>query len=438
MNTTEIKVAVAEAAEQAGAEGYELTIEAGVSTGAEALKDEISSISYSRASSMRVRCVKGGKSGYAESELVTPEAAAELVYRACANAAVVDDPDEVPLFEGSKSYEKVEEEQVEIPSAEELIAHTLELQKKLYAQSDKVVDGTQSATSGMSEEKVFINSAGLDLSYEASLVYHVVVAAVKEGEDAQENYEMADIRKKSAEELAEKAVKGAIDMLGAEAVESGKYDIIIDKSTMCSLLATFSSVFSAKSAFLKTTLFAGKEGEVVASDILTIADDPFYPDKFGKCPFDGEGVAVYKKNIIENGVLKTLLYNRMYAKLFDKETTGNAVSAKSIAPKGMYIEGGKMTEAQLLRTLVDGIYITELKGLHAGANVQSGDFSLEAAGFLVENGRKTRPVKNITIADNFYNMLKKVTAISDTVEFGIGSSFGSPEVMFTDVSVSGK
>ncbi len=438
MNTTEIKIAVAEAAEQAGAEGYELTIEAGISTSAEALKDEISSISYSRASSMRVRCVKGGKSGYAESELVTPEAAAELVYRACANAAVVDDPDEVPLFEGSESYEKVEEEQVEIPSAEELIAHTLDIQKKLYAQSDKIVDGTQSATSGMSEEKAFINSAGLDLSYETSLVYHMAVAAVKEGEDAQENYEMADVRKKSADELAEKAVKGAIEMLGAEAVESGKYDIIIDKSTMCSLLATFSSVFSAKSAFLKTTLFAGKEGEVVASDILTIADDPFYPDKFGKCPFDGEGVAVYKKNIIENGVLKTLLYNRMYAKLFNKETTGNAASAKSITPKGMYIEGGKMTEAQLLRTLVDGIYITELKGLHAGANVQSGDFSLEAAGFLVENGRKTRPVKNITIADNFYNMLKKVTAISDTVEFRVGSSFGSPEVMFTDVSVSGK
>lgn len=438
MNNTEIKNAVAEAAKAAGAEGYELTIEAGVSAGAEALKDEISSVTYTRTGSMRVRCVKDGKSGYAESELVTPEAAAELVYRACANAAVVDDPDEVPLFEGSESYTVIEEEKVEIPSAEELIAHTLEVQKKLYAQSDKVVDGTQSFTSGMSEEKAFISSAGLDLSYETSLVYHGAVAAVKDGEDAQEDYEVADVSKKSIDEIAQQAVKGALDMLGADSVDSGKYDIIIDKATMRSVLAVFSSVFSARSAFLKTTLLAGKEGEVIASDILTIADDPFHPDKFGKCPFDAEGVAVYKKNIVEKGVLKTLLYNRMYAKLFAKETTGNAASAKNIAPRGMYIEGGTMNEDQLIRLLGDGIYITELKGLHAGANVQSGDFSLEAAGFLVENGRKTRPVKNFTIADNFYSMIKKVAAISDKVEFGAGSSFGSPEVMFTDVSVAGK
>ncbi len=438
MNNIEIKNAVAAAAEAAGAEGYELTIEAGVSAGAEALKDEISSVTYNRTGSMRIRCVKGGKSGYAESELVTPEAAAELVFRACANAAVVDDPDEVPLFEGSENYTVIESEKVEIPSAEELIAHTLELQKKAYAESDKVVDGTQSFTSGMSEEKVFISSAGLDLSYETALVYHGVVAAVKDGDDAEENYMVCDIKKKSADEIAKEVVNDALSHLGADTVESGKYDIIIDKSTMRSVLAVFSSVFSAKSAYLKTTLLAGKEGEVIASDNLTIADDPFHPDNFNKCPFDAEGVAVYRKNIVEKGVLKTLLYNRMYAKLFDKETTGNAASAKSISPRGMYIEGGSISEDQLLRLLGDGIYITELKGLHAGANVQSGDFSLEAAGFLVENGRKTRPVKNFTIADNFFSIIKKVAAVSDTVEFGAGSSYGSPEVMFTDVSVAGK
>lgn len=438
MNNTEIKNAVAKAAEAAGAEGYEIKIESGVSAGAEALKDEISSVSYTRTGSILVRCVKNGRSGYAESELVTPEAAAELVYRACANAEVVDDPDEVPLFEGSESYTVIEEEKTKIPSAQELMASTLELQRKVYSLSEKVVDGTQSFVSGMSEERAYISSAGLDLSYETSILIHGVVAAVKEGEEGQEDYEISETKKKTADEIAAEAVNTALSKLGADSADSGKYDIIIDKPTMRSLLSVFSPVFSARSAYLKTTLLAGKEGEKVASDVLTITDDPFHPDKFGRCPFDAEGVAVYKKNVIEKGVLKTLLYNRMYAKLFGKETTGNASSAKNISPVGMYIEAGEYTSEELLRKLDNGIFITELKGMHAGANVQSGDFSLEAAGYLVENGKKTKHVKNFTIADNFYSLIKKAAAVSDKVEFGAGAKMGAPEVMFTDISVSGK
>ncbi len=438
MNTENIRKAVEESAKIWGAEGYEIDIDSSVSAGAEALKDEISAVSYSRTDSMTVRCVKNGKSGYASSELVTPEAAAELVRRACENALVVDDEDEVPLFPGSEKYEEVKEPDIELPSAEEMKAHTLELQRKAYAASDKVVDGTQSFTSCGSSESAFMNSAGLNLTYKSSMVYHGVAAAVKDGDEAEENYEVAFVNEESIDETVNKAVSVALSKLGGEPVESGKYNVILDSNTVRSVLATFSGVFSARSAFLKTTLLAGKEGEKIASDILTISDDPFHPKKYQKCPFDSEGVAVYKKNVIENGVLKTLLYNRMYAKKFGKETTGNASGAKTIAPRGLYVEAGDLTKDELLAKLGNGLYITELKGLHAGANTQSGDFSLEAEGFLVVDGKKTRPVKNITVADNFYEILKKVTALSNEVSFGTGSKFGAPDVMFSDISVSGK
>ncbi len=438
LNIEDIKKAIADAAKEYGAEGYELTISNETSAGAETLKDEISTVSYSRSGGMTVRCVKGGKSGYATSELVSPEEAADLVRRACDSALVVDDVDEVPLFEGSKEYHKVEKEEVVLPSADEMKEDALSLQKKTYAASDKIVDGTQCFTGCSASESAFLNSAGLSLTYESSIVYHGVYAAVKDGEEASEEYKMAIIGKEEADETVKKAVDGALSMLGAKPVESGKYNIILDHSTMRSLLGVYSSVFSARNAFLKTTLLADKEGEKIASDILTICDDPFHPEKFGKCPFDGEGIAVYKKNVIENGVLKTLLYNRMYAKKLGKETTGNASGAKGVSPKGLYIEPGKYTSEGLLTKLGNGLYITELKGLHAGANTQSGDFSLEAAGFLVENGEKVRPVKNITVADNFYSLLKKVEAISDKVDFGTTGSVGAPEVMFSDISVAGK
>ena len=438
LNTENIKQAVAQAAGLCGADAYEITISTEESAGAEALKDEISTVSYSRGSTMTVRCVLEGKSGYASSELVSAEAAAQLVEQACANARAVDEADTMELFGGSEHYTPVSDRAEALPSAEEMKENTLKLQRMAYAASDKIVDGTQSLTSGLRIGTALINSMGLDLSYECSLVYHGLSAAVKEGEEAANDFALAPLGREDAQITVDKAVSGALSKLGARTVDSGKYDVILNKGTVRSLLSTFCSVFSARSAYHKTTLLAGKEGEMVASPCVTLVDDPFYPTKFSHCPYDGEGVAVYTKNLIEKGQLKTLLYNRMFAKLLGARTTGNAAGAKSIEAKGLYIAPGALTETALLEKLGTGLYITELNGLHAGANTQSGDFSLQAEGFLVEEGKKVRPVKNFTIADNFFALLKKIDAIADTVEFGTGSSYGAPEILVKDISVSGK
>ena len=438
MNLDLIKNAVAAAAAQFGAEEYELTITAKEDTGVEALKKEVTSVSYSRSGSMVVHCVVGGKSGYAASELVTPEAAEMIVETACDNAHVLDDADQVGLFPGSGHYEASRDTAIDLPDTDSLKDRALKLQELAYAASDKVIDGTQSFVSGMNIVQDVMNSAGLQLHYETGLVYQGLMAAVRDGEEAADEFCLTDISKKTAEYTVDKAVTGALGKLGADTIPSGKYNVIMDSATVCSLLETYASVFSARSAYLKTTLLADKEGEQVASGKLTLIDDPFYPEKFGHCPFDGEGVAVYTKKVIENGRLNTLLYNRMYAKLLDKQTTGNASSATGIEPKGLYIAPGELTNEELLGKLGDGLYLTSLQGLHAGANVQSGDFSLQADGYLVKDGKKAAPVKNFTVADNFYQLLKKVDAISSEVKFGVGSDYGAPEVLFTDLAVSGK
>ena len=438
MNMELIKNAVAEAAKRFGAEEYELTISDREETGVEALKKEVSAVSYSRSGTMTVRCVVGGKSGYASSELVTPEAAALIVETACDNAQVLDDADQVGLFPGSDHYETSRDTAAELPSTDALKERALRMQELAYAADHKIVDGTQSFVSGMNIVRDVMNSAGLQLHYETGLVYQGLMAAVKDGEEASDDFCLTDISKKSVEETVQKAVSGALSKLGADTVPSGKYNIIMDSDTVCSLLERYASVFSARSAYLKTTLLAGKEGEQVANENVTLIDDPFYPEKFGHCPFDGEGVAVYAKNVIENGRLNTLLYNRMYAKLLNRETTGNAADATHIEPKGLYFAPGTLSNEELLQKLGDGLYLTSLQGLHAGANVQSGDFSLQADGFLVKDGRKAAPIKNFTVADNFFQLLKKVEALSAEVKFGVGSDFGSPEILFTGVAVSGK
>jgi len=438
MNTNSMKTAVAEAAKRYGADAYEISIHTSEKASAEALKDEINAVTYAYSGNMTVRCVKDGKSGYASSELVTPEAAEQLVEQACANAEAIDDADVLDLFGGSETYEAVQENVGALPSAEEMKAQTMQLQRLTYAASDKIVDGTQCQVSGLKVRSAMMNSSGLDLQYETSLVYRLVAAAVRDGELADDDYRLVPVDRETPEETVKKTVQSALSKLGAETVDSGKYSVILNKGTCRSLLETYVSVFSARSAYMKTTLLAGREGEIVAAPCVTLVDDPFYPEKFGHCPYDGEGVAVCRKNVIENGVLKTLLYNRMYAKLLGKETTGNAAGAKAIEAKGLYIAPGAYSEAELLEKLDHGIYITGLKGLHAGANTQSGDFSLQAEGWLVEGGKKTRPIKNFTIADNFFQILRKIEAISNVVEFGTGDDFGAPEVLVSDISVSGK
>ena len=433
-----IRNAVAGAAKQFGAAEYELTVTDKENTGVEALKKEISSVSYARSGSMVVRCVVDGKSGYAASELLTPEAAAEIVQIACDNAGVVDDADQVGLFPGSEHYETSRDTAIELPDTDSLKDRALRMLELACAADEKVIDGSQSFVSGMNIRMDVMNSAGLQLHYETGLVYQGLMAAVKDGDEAADDFCLTDVSKKTLEETVRKAVTGALAKLGADTVPSGKYNIIMDSHTVCSLLQVYATVFSARSAYLKTTMLAGKEGEMVASENVTLTDDPFYPEKFSHCPFDGEGVAVYAKNVIENGRLNTLLYNRMYGKLLGKETTGNAADATHIEPKGLCFAPGSLSNEELLQRLGDGLYLTGLQGLHAGANVQSGDFSLQAEGFLVKNGVKVSPVKNFTIADNFYRLLKKVDALSSEVKFGVGSDFGSPEILFTDVAVSGK
>ena len=433
-----IKNAVAEAAERFGAEGYELTISTKEDTGVEALKKEISTVSYSRSGSMVVRCVVDGKSGYAASELVTPEAAALIVETACDNARALDEADQVGLFPGSDHYETSRDTCLELPGTDEMKERALRMQELAYEASDKVVDGTLTVVTGMNIVEDVMNSAGLQLHYETGLVFQGVQAAVKDGEDAADDFCLTDISKKSPEYTVQKAVSGALSKLGADTVPSGKYDVIMDSATICSLMQRYHDVFSARSAYLKTTLLSGREGEPVASECLTLIDDPFYPEKFGHCPVDGEGVAVYTKKVIENGVLNTLLYNRMYARLLGRETTGNASSATGIAPKGLYIAPGSLSNEELLRKLGDGLYLTSLQGLHAGANVQSGDFSLQADGFLVKDGVKASPIKNFTVAGNFFQLLKQVADVSSEVKFGVGSDYGAPDVLFTGLAISGK
>jgi len=227
---------------------------------------------------------------------------------------------------------------------------------------------------------------------------------------------------------------------------TGNYPVIFNPEAMSSLMGVYSSIFSSEAAQKGLSKLAGREEELVAAPCVTIVDDPFHKDNPMPMSFDAEGSPTQRKNVVENGVFKTLLYNLKTAAVAGKKTTGNASKAGYSAPVGvrpftMYLAGGQLTEEALLAKAGNGVYVTDLSGLHAGANPISGDFSLQSAGFMIKDGRKAEYVKSFTVAGNFYELLKNITAVADNVELprAMGmTTFGSPSVLVEGLTIGGK
>lgn len=448
MNFNEFKELVIAACEAQGITEYELYYQAGVSTSAEAFQHEINGFTSSQEGGVCFRCIIGGKMGYASTEDLSAEQAKAVVAKAADNASVLESEEQVFLGEGGQEYEELNIQPYTLPSTEELIGAVLATQEKLYAADPAVIDGCQTqGISGHSEVAIY-NSKGLDLHYENNYAGLIAVGVVSNGQEMSNDYQiklgkLSDI---DTGKLTRKAVDGAKIKLGGEVAPTGQYPVIFNPDAMSSLLQVFSSVFSSEAAQKGLSRLGSSEGAVIAAPIVTLVDDPFHKDNPEPINFDAEGSPTHKKNVIENGVLTTLLYNLKTAAVAGKKTTGNASKGGydapvAVRPFTMYLANGDLTEEELLAKAGNGVYITDLSGLHAGANAISGDFSLQSAGFMIENGKKTTYVKSFTVAGNFYDLLKNITALANNCELpsAMGmTAFGSPSVLVDGLSIAGK
>jgi PmbA protein len=447
MNFEQMKEYLVAAAKAAGLSEYEIYATSSREMSTETLRGEISSFSSGESGGISFRCIVSGKMGYASSELLTREEMEALVDRAIDNAKNIENNDEVFIFQGSESYEAVNAVACELPEATELKGWALDLEKKTYEAHPSVSDGTQTGAIAFESSIMLCNSHGLELTNHVSASGAYIDAIVKEGEEAVSGFKIKSGRSVDAfTAMPQEAVEKARGKLGATTVESGKYDCVISGEQMRTLLSAFSSMFSAKMVQHGMSLLKGKLGEKIASEVVTVTDDPRRPECDIQTSFDGEGVAAYRKNVIEGGELRTYLYDLTTAKKDGVASTGNGqrgsyAASVSIAPYCFCLEAGDKTLDELLCEMGEGLYITELKGIHAGANAVTGDFSLESAGFRIRDGKIAEAVKTFTIAGNFLELLKNIDAIGDEIRFGFTggfTSFASADVRVRGVSVAGK
>ena len=448
MDYQAFKSAVIAKCEALGLKEYELYYQSGSSTSIDTFRHEINEFSASEEGGVCFRCIVNGKMGYASTEELSAKQAASIVEKAVDNASVLESEEAVFLCEGGQEYEPLEIKSYPMPSTDELVSAALDMEKKLYDADESVIDGTQANVMMGKSAVAIYNSKGLDLFYENGYTGMVAVAVVSNGKEMSNDYQikLGEIAKMDMSAMASKAVATAKQKLGGDVAPTAVCPVVFDPEAMCSLLGVFSSIFSSEAAQKGLSKLSGKEGQMVASPLVTLVDDPFHPENPEPINFDAEGCPTHKKNLIENGEFKTLLYNMKTAAVAGKKTTGNAAkggydSAVGLRPFTMYLENGDLTEEELLAKAGNGVYITSLSGLHAGADSISGDFSLQSAGFMIRDGKKCEYVKSFTVAGNFYDLLKNITALANNCHLprAMGkTTFGAPSVLVEGLSIAGK
>ncbi len=431
-------------AKEAGLEEAELYINRSTSLSFQLFHGEVVAYENNDSQNVYARGLLHGKAGAASCDTFSKEKCAYLVKEIVQNAKVIENEDPIVIFEGSPRYKKV--------SSFNKALHDIPFQTKLdkmhkleaaiKAGDPRIVEVEAVAYSESSEEVLLLNSKGLDLHSKSNYFVTYGAAVAQENGQVKSNYEMKfgnDFDELDEEELARKVVENTVAQLGGEPCESGKYKTVLAPSVVASLLKVFCNYASAEEVQKKSSLLIGKLGQKVASSKVTIEDRPLDKSLFARW-FDDEGVATSNKPIVKNGVLNTYLYNLTTAAKEGVQSTGNGYrrgSSVGVSSPYLVLRPGKKSQEELFAEVGDGVYITEVQGLHAGLNPQSGNFSLQSTGFLIKDGKKDRALDIVTVSGNLLSLFGDVIAVGSDSK-SLPSGVCCPSVVVRKLGVSGK
>ncbi|MEA5094810.1 MAG: TldD/PmbA family protein [Sedimentibacter saalensis] len=433
-----------------GINDMEVFYSAGSSLSLKVFQKELDGYSLSESEGLGLRGMYNSKMGYSYTEKVDETSIDLLVKNIKENATVIDSDDEEYIFEGSKEYKKVDTFNPKLEEVEE--AEKIKFVKQLEEEAFKIDNRIQSVETCVYGdgygETIMSNTKGLYLHDKSNIAYTYVVVVAKENEDIKTGMAYRtgnDFSKFNPKEIAEEAVKEALSMLGAKSVKSGDYPVVIRNNAAADLLEAFEGIFSAENVQKNLSLLKGKLNEQIGSEKFTLVDDPFMEGGLASRSFDGEGVASKYKKVVDKGVLKTYFHNLKTAKKDRVETTGNASkssykSSVGIAPSNLYVEKGEKTLEEIISSMDKGILITELQGLHSGLNSVSGDFSLAALGYEIKDGKIAKAVEQITVAGNYFELLKNIEETGSDLKFGLpGEAYiGSPSLKIKKLAIAGE
>jgi PmbA protein len=325
---------------------------------------------------------------------------------------------------------------------EELIEAARRAERTARGVDSHITNSEGSEVSSSFSRVVCGNTAGFLAEYESAVHSLFSMPIASDGGAMQTDHWLSVARQRSSLEAPEavgrRAAERALARLGARRVPTCEAPVIFDGVSARSLLGDLASCLSGYAIYRSSSFLAGRLGEKIASELVTVVDDGRLPGGLGSRPFDGEGLPTRRKMVVERGKLETYLLDSYSGRKLEMASTGNATrsagSAPRVSPTNLWVEPGASTLGEMIAGTERGLLVTGLFGF--GFNQVTGDYSRGATGAWIENGELVHPVEEITVAGNLAEMLTGIDAVgSELIWLG---SIAAPALRIARMTVAGE
>ena len=326
---------------------------------------------------------------------------------------------------------------------EERIAWARRAEAAAMAADTRIVNSDGASFDAATGRRAFANSRGFAGEFRSSYC-SIAASPIAHGANGemQRDYWWSQARAfrnlEQPEAVGQEAARRTLRMLDANRVPTQQAPIIFAPEIARGLVGAVFDAAAGDAIYRGASIFAGKLGEQVAAESVTVIDDGTIPGGFGTSPFDAEGLASRRTVIIERGILRNYILNTYAGRKLGMKSTGNAGRGLAGNPYltsgNLFLEAGAQSADEIVRGIERGLYVTRLLG--HGVNLVTGDYSRGAAGLWIENGAFTFPVQEITIAGNLREMLRNITAIGNDLVFR--SSTAAPTLRIDGMTIAGK
>ena len=429
-----------------GAEEAEVYLSQGTEFTVKVYQHEIESLVSAESRGIGLRTLREHRLGFSYTSDTDDAALDALVDEALENGRY-NHPDEANVLPETQAVEPLPglfSPALSKVDPQRKIDFALDMERRAITLDPRVRRVSEAVYSDGSGQVEIYNSRGLAVDYQRSVAYGVLATIAEQDNEMQSGFAFThgrDMETLDLEAVTREAVENAAGLLGATRVPTARVPVVFHPHAAAMILGILSSSFSADAVLKRRSLLAGRVGQSVASPLVTITDDARLADGLASRPFDGEGVPAQRTELVKDGILRGYLHNTYTALRSQERSTASAVrSYKSVPEVGvtnLLLTPGNISRDVLLARVSDGLHVSQLHGLNT-VNPVSGEFSLGLTGHWIENGQLTRPVRELTVAGNLLDLLKRVVAVADDMRFIFAGGFaGSPTVLIEELPVGG-
>jgi len=431
----------------AGAGDAECTIEEGDEFSASVRMRELENLKEAGSRAAGLRILIGQRTGSSYTSDLSAAGIEHLVKSAIELAEVTTDdphaglpePEELGALAGCLDLYSADVDELETDAR---IALARRAEEAALAADPRIANSEGASFDSYAGRHIFANSRGFAGEYRSSSCSLAAVPVAKDGESMERDAWYHSARSlallEPPEQIGRTAAARALRRLNPVKVATQNVPVVFEPRVAASLLENLFEAVHGMMIYRHESFLAGKLGEKVASEKLSLIDDATIPGLFGTSPFDDEGVASRRTVVLERGVLKSYLLNTYAARKLGMKTTGNAsrglAGNAGIGHGNFFVENGVLPPERIIARIADGFYVTELIGM--GVNIVTGDYSRGAAGLWIRNGELAFAVSEVTIAGNLQDMLLGVEEVGNDLEFR--GSVAAPTLKIGEMTVGGK